>query len=113
MYRKLLLRAETDEEFLVTRQALPHPRSANWEFLWEYSFPPLLYTNKFQRGNEWAAFCKRQREEEKESLQAPPSLPGPPPSIHNILGAALHKSDLKKKRKRGSPPVAGVKQKRD
>jgi hypothetical protein len=55
----------------------------------------------------------KQREEEK-SLQAPPSLPGPPPSIHNILGAALHESEMRKrKRTKESPPAAGVKQKRD
>jgi hypothetical protein len=52
------------------------------------------------------------RKEEK-SLQAPPSLPEPPPSIHNILRAALHESNLKKKRKRMSPPVAGKKKLRE
>jgi hypothetical protein len=55
----------------------------------------------------------KQREEEK-SLQAPPSLPGPPPSIHNVLGAALHESEMKKrKRTKESPPAVGVKWKRD
>jgi hypothetical protein len=36
-------------------------------------------------------------------------LLGPPPSVHNILGAALHESNLKRKRMRMSCLVAGRK----
>jgi hypothetical protein len=106
-YRKLFRRASTEEELLVSREALPPLHTWDCEWLWEYSDPTPIYTLLYQRAIKWLDFVVRRRHEEK-SLQPPPSLPGPPPSIHNVLGAVLQERDLKK-RKRGkeSFPVAG------
>jgi hypothetical protein len=113
VYRKLFRRASTEEELLVARQALPPLWTRDREWLWEYTYPIPIYTLSYCRAIKWLNFVVKRREEEK-SLQAPPSVPGPPPSVHNILGAALHESEMKKrKRMKESPPAVGGKRKRD
>jgi hypothetical protein len=87
-WQKLFWRARTEEELLVTWQALPPLRTRDCEWLWEYSYPTPFYTLSYQRAIKWLDFIAKRRHEEK-SLRPPPSLPGPPPSVHNILGAAL------------------------
>jgi hypothetical protein len=58
---------------------------------------------------KWEQTCKECDEKEKK-LPPPLKCPGPPLSTHTVLGAALHQSELKKKKKsKGSYPAAGLK----
>jgi hypothetical protein len=112
-YQKLARQASSHKEWMLAWQALPHPQSPDREFLWEYIWPlPELLLVTCEEEEKWEKMCKERTEKEK-LLQPPLKCLGPLPSIHNLLGAALHQSNMKKRK--GSPvsfPTSGTKRAR-
>jgi hypothetical protein len=112
-FRKLWRKAETEEDMMVARQALPPLRTPDHKFYWEYLYPGLvMFSRTLAEEDGWREFCQWQAEKER-GLPPPAKLPGPPPSIHAILGAALHQDQMmKRKRVKESQGAAGVKRQR-
>jgi hypothetical protein len=119
-YRKLWRKAqrceedrESEEYMMVAQQALPPLRTPDQEFYWEYLYPGLvMFSRMLAEKDGWREFCQQQAEKER-GLPPPAKLPGPPPSIHAVLGAALHQDQMtKRKRAKESQGAAGVKRRR-